>query len=171
MKATLRHILTCVGRLICPEGRVSSLNKSNPTNSLWYSYSVFSMPESLMLWSTPLGSSSASFHSSICRSVHLNDQYAGRWPINPLTVRPSICLSRGVSWHFLENAWEEWPEIGHAGVSWPPPGLFRFWAQSVDFYPRPVLAFGYCHCQHQPVSVYVCPCVNPEFVQLITHSS
>ena len=23
---------TCVGRLICPEGRVSSLNKSNPTN-------------------------------------------------------------------------------------------------------------------------------------------
>ena len=24
---------TCVGRLICPEGRVSSLNKSNPTNS------------------------------------------------------------------------------------------------------------------------------------------
>ena len=25
---------TCVGRLICPEGRVSSLNKSNPTNTI-----------------------------------------------------------------------------------------------------------------------------------------
>ena len=51
MKATLRHIylyrtvflenesnswdtFTCVGRLICPEGHVSSLNKSNPTNHL-----------------------------------------------------------------------------------------------------------------------------------------
>ena len=47
MKATLRHIylyrtalnesnswdtFTCVGQLICPEGHVSSLNKSNPTN-------------------------------------------------------------------------------------------------------------------------------------------
>ena len=30
MKATLRHI-TCVGQLICPEERVSSLNKSNPS--------------------------------------------------------------------------------------------------------------------------------------------
>ena len=30
MKATLRHIYLC-RRLICPEGRVSSLNKSNPS--------------------------------------------------------------------------------------------------------------------------------------------
>ena len=37
------------------------------------------------------------------------------------------------------------------------------------FYPRPVLAFGYCRCL--PLSVCVCvrPCVNHELVRVITH--
>ena len=30
----------------------------------------------------------------------------------------------GVSVHFLENAWREWPEILHADVSWPPSDLW-----------------------------------------------
>ena len=35
------------------------------------------------------------------------------------------------------------------------------------FYPRPVLAFGYCCCLH--LSVCVCLCVNHKFVRTITH--
>ena len=34
----LREKITCVGRLICPEGHVLSLNKSNPTNIKWASW-------------------------------------------------------------------------------------------------------------------------------------
>ena len=30
------------------------------------------------------------------------------------------------SGHFLENAWEEYSEIWHAGVSWTPAELIRF---------------------------------------------
>ena len=37
------------------------------------------------------------------------------------------------SGHFLENAREEWPELWHADVSWPPSELIEFWSWSVDF--------------------------------------
>ena len=37
------------------------------------------------------------------------------------------------------------------------------------FYPRPVLAFGYCRCLHVCVCVCVCVSVNHEFVGAITH--
>ena len=37
------------------------------------------------------------------------------------------------SGHFLENAMEEWPELWHADVSWPPSELIKFWSWSVDF--------------------------------------
>ena len=39
----------------------------------------------------------------------------------------------GVSGHFLENAWWEWPEIWYADVSWPLSELIRLWLQFVDF--------------------------------------
>ena len=39
----------------------------------------------------------------------------------------------GVSGHFLENAWREWPEILHADVSWPPSELISLWPQFADF--------------------------------------
>ena len=39
----------------------------------------------------------------------------------------------GVSGHFPENAWSEWPEILHANVFWRPSELIRFWLCSVDF--------------------------------------
>ena len=38
----------------------------------------------------------------------------------------------GVSGHFLENAWREWPEIYYAAVSWPPSELIRLWIRSGD---------------------------------------
>ena len=38
-----------------------------------------------------------------------------------------------------------------------------------DFYPRPVLAFGYCRCLRLSVCVSVRPCVNHELVRAITH--
>ena len=41
----------------------------------------------------------------------------------------------GVSGHFLENAWREWPEILYSDVSWPPSELIRLWSWSVDFPP------------------------------------
>ena len=37
------------------------------------------------------------------------------------------------SGHFLENAREEWPELWHADVSWPPSELIKVWSRSVDF--------------------------------------
>ena len=44
---------------------------------------------------------------------------------------------------------------------------------SCDFYPRPVLAFGYCHRLRLwvcvSVCVYVCVCINHELVRTITH--
>ena len=39
----------------------------------------------------------------------------------------------GVSGHFPENAWREWPEILHADVSWPPSELVSLWPRSGDF--------------------------------------
>ena len=39
----------------------------------------------------------------------------------------------GVSGHFLEKAWREWPEILHADVSWPPSELISLWLRSGDF--------------------------------------
>ena len=39
----------------------------------------------------------------------------------------------GVSGHYPENAWREWPEILHTDVSWPPSELISLWPQSVDF--------------------------------------
>ena len=33
----------------------------------------------------------------------------------------------GVSGHFLENAWREWPEMWYAAVSWPPSELIGLW--------------------------------------------
>ena len=39
----------------------------------------------------------------------------------------------GVSGHFSENAWREWPEILHADISWPPSELIRLWSWSVNF--------------------------------------
>ena len=37
------------------------------------------------------------------------------------------------------------------------------------FYPRPVLAFGYCRCLRVCVCVYVCLSVNHQLVRAITH--
>ena len=39
----------------------------------------------------------------------------------------------GVSGHFLENAWKEWPEILHTDVSLPLSELSSSWSWSVDF--------------------------------------
>ena len=39
----------------------------------------------------------------------------------------------GVSGHFPEKAWREWPEILHADVSWLPSELISSWSRSVDF--------------------------------------
>ena len=45
-----------------------------------------------------------------------------------------IQVKFGVSGHFLENAWREWPEILHADVSWPPSELISSGSCSVDFF-------------------------------------
>ena len=39
----------------------------------------------------------------------------------------------GKIWHYLENAWNEWPQIWHADVSWPTSDLISFWSQFVEF--------------------------------------
>ena len=35
--------------------------------------------------------------------------------------------------HYLENAWNEWPQIWHAGVPWLLSELNRFWSCYIDF--------------------------------------
>ena len=39
----------------------------------------------------------------------------------------------GVSGHFLDNTWREWPEMWYATVSWPPSELISLWLRSGDF--------------------------------------
>ena len=39
------------------------------------------------------------------------------------------------------------------------------------YYPRPVLAFGYCHRLRLWVCMSVCVCINHELVRTITHHS
>ena len=43
------------------------------------------------------------------------------------------------------------------------------WKAFCNFYPRPVLTFGYCRCLRLSVCVCVRPCVNHELVRAITH--
>ena len=49
----------------------------------------------------------------------------------PLGISETVKF--GVSGHFPENRWREWPEILHADVSRPPSELIRLWSWSVDF--------------------------------------
>ena len=46
---------------------------------------------------------------------------------------------------------------------------FRVMFTWLHFYPRPVLAFGYCHHLRLWVCVSVCVCINHELVRTITH--
>ena len=39
----------------------------------------------------------------------------------------------GVSGHFPENAWSEWPAILHADASWPLSEVISLWSRSGDF--------------------------------------
>ena len=43
------------------------------------------------------------------------------------------------------------------------------WHKGARFYPRPVLAFGYCRCLRVCVCVCVCLSVNHQLVRAITH--
>ena len=45
----------------------------------------------------------------------------------------------------------------------------HFSEYNYHFYPRPVLAFGYCRCLRLSVCVSVCVCVNHVLVRAITH--
>ena len=55
------------------------------------------------------------------------------FPILALFIYLVKRVKFGVSGHFPENAWREWPEILHADVSWPSSELISLWPQSVDF--------------------------------------
>ena len=44
----------------------------------------------------------------------------------------------------IENAWEEWAEICHAYVSWPPSELIRIWSSYVDFPNLFINALWFC---------------------------
>ena len=84
--------------------------------------SVRPKPEipSFDLYMGPLVHSTNRNHFTACPSVR---------PSVRLSVRPS----REVSGHLPENAWREWPEILHAGVSWLSSELISLWPRSVDF--------------------------------------
>ena len=81
------------------------------------------------------------------------------WPFCCMSVRPSVGSFRafagermeGMAWNFA--CWCILPSV-----------LIRLWSRSVDFYPRPVLAFGYCRCLRLCVSL----CVNHLLVRAIT---
>ena len=44
----------------------------------------------------------------------------------------SVPPSGEVSGHSPENAWRDWPEILHAGISWPLSEMISLWLWSVD---------------------------------------
>ena len=67
-----------------------------------------------------------------------------------LTIEENM---KGIHWSLMDST--------HKG---------RLVMQSFDgFYPRPVLAFGYCRCLRLSVCVSVCVCRNHMLVSAITH--
>ena len=67
-----------------------------------------------------------------------------------------------------------WPRLGPCPLSCSSVFLYSAvrqagQAEGYPFYPRPVLAFGYCRCLRLSVCPSVRPCVNHEFVRAITH--
>ena len=85
------------------------------------------------------------------------------YDVLPLRL-PAMC------WHgkWLRNQWNSsekhvvWLNSGRP--TWDITIFFTF-----DFYPRPVLAFGYCRCLRVCVCVCVCLSVNHQLVRAITH--
>ena len=68
-------------------------------------------------------------HSELIRLWLQSGDFSNFWCYFDLVKRVKF----GVSGHFPENAWREWPEILHADVSWPPSELISLWPRSVDF--------------------------------------
>ena len=57
----------------------------------------------------------------------------------------------GVWGHFLQNTWEEWSEIWHADVSWPPSELIIFWQRLSDkLMIHTLVQIMACYVWHQP---------------------
>ena len=81
------------------------------------------------------------------------------------------CPNKLFVWGFYDKYWRLDSKLK---VIWPPRAMENAQFLSANFYPRPVMAFGYCRCLRLSVCVCVCVCmcvcvsVNHQFVRTIT---
>ena len=123
------------GRQICPEGHLSSFNKSKLSNechwTLWDDESNQATFVQVMAW---------------CRQATTSHYMNQCWPSslssgsNQGLRMACHLLLLNLSYDFEENL---------------PKSTFP----NSNFYPRPVLAFGYCRCLRVCVCLSVCPSV------------
>ena len=75
---------------------------------------------------------------------------------------PGALRRKAITWTNVDQ------HLWQYDITWP---LFNKQKLQTHFYPRPVLAFGYCRCLRVCVCICVCVCVsvNHEFVRAIIH--
>ena len=59
------------------------------------------------------------------RCFHWAPRFFSYWGHFDLVKQVKFAVSR----YFLQSAWEEWAEICHADVSWPPSELIQYWSR------------------------------------------
>ena len=83
----------------------------------------------------------------------------GRWVNSWIRVSVHHFTSRDdvIKWKHFPHYWPFVQGIQRSSVNSPHKGQ---WRGALIFYPRPVLAFGYCRCLRLSVCVSVCVCVR-----------
>ena len=98
-----------------------------------------------------------SIFTTLCWASHLWSRIINR-----------ITGKRYFRWHIGE--WKPWSDLEQVcSVQLEPHRVWRCGSRRNDFYPRPVLAFGYCRCLRVCVCVCVRVSVNHEIVRAIIH--
>ena len=157
-----------VGRIICPEGHVSSLNKSNPKHHQEIHSDLTSNDPYALLFPVPWFMQFSCINVA-CQAMHWvgwHQTYSScRIVIYFPTIYEILCknhkrivssssgmgssaglkLSNSITWLYIDYSW-----FRHLHVHW-----YRITEAGVHFYPRPDLAFGYCRCLRLPVCVSV----------------
>ena len=140
--------------------------------SLWFQYTTLWF---WCVWRSPTSPNSCGNVQKHGHSLwfQVNDRY-GKISGDPLNLAMKQSI---LSWTQLLDCNSSADQVpssleGHKGVvalSWRESIEFVGWKVLFFFYPRPVLAFGYCRCLRLSVCVCVRPCVNHELVRAITH--
>ena len=124
---------------------------------VWFSNSLYW----IVAWAFAVELLSNEYHRT---SLMRSQRWFRRWKCLSVTLLYSTLLVQVMAWcclitsHYLSQCWPR---------SMSPYGVNKLqWVNTfLYFYPRPILAFGYCRCLH----LSVCMCGNHNVVRTITH--